>query len=45
MHIKHVTLRVKNLKQSIRFYEMITDLKIARRFPVNFLNQVKKHES
>ena len=32
MHIKHVTLRVKNLEQSIKFYEMITELKIARRF-------------
>lgn len=32
MHIKHVTLRVKNLEQSIRFYELITELTVLRRF-------------
>lgn len=34
MHIKHVTLRVKNLEQSIHFYEAVTELKVARRFHV-----------
>lgn len=32
MHMKHVTLRVKNLEQSIKFYEMITGLTVHRRF-------------
>jgi lactoylglutathione lyase len=32
MHMKHVTLRVKNLEQSIHFYETITELKVSRRF-------------
>lgn len=32
MHMKHVTLRVKNLEQSIEFYEMITELTVHRRF-------------
>lgn len=32
MHIKHVTLRVKDLEQSIWFYKTITDLNISRRF-------------
>ena len=32
MHIKHVTIRVKNLEQSIQFYETITELTVSRRF-------------
>ncbi|RBP68316.1 methylmalonyl-CoA epimerase [Alkalibaculum bacchi] len=32
MHIKHITLRVKNMEESINFYETITELKISRRF-------------
>ena len=32
MHIKHVTLMVKNLEESIEFYETITELTISRRF-------------
>ncbi|NLN46505.1 MAG: VOC family protein [Clostridiaceae bacterium] len=32
MHFKHLTLRVKNLEQSIRFYETITELTVSRRF-------------
>lgn len=32
MHIKHVTLRVKNMEESIEFYETITELTISNRF-------------
>lgn len=32
MHIKHVTLRVKNMEESIKFYETITELTISNRF-------------
>jgi lactoylglutathione lyase len=32
MHIKHVTLMVKDLEKSIEFYETITELTISRRF-------------
>lgn len=32
MHIKHITLRVKDLDKSIAFYEMLVDLKVDRRF-------------
>jgi len=32
MHIKHVTLRVNNLEESIEFYKTITELTISRRF-------------
>ncbi|WP_066645992.1 VOC family protein [Christensenella timonensis] len=32
MHIKHVTLRVKDLEKSIKFYETITELTISQRF-------------
>jgi len=32
MHIQHVTLMVKNLEESIEFYETITELIISRRF-------------
>jgi len=32
MHIKHVTLMVKNLEESIKFYETVTELTISRRF-------------
>ena len=32
MHIKHVTIKVKNLEQSIQFYETITELAVSRRF-------------
>lgn len=31
MHIKHLALTVKNLEQSINFYEMMTGLTVARR--------------
>lgn len=31
MHIKHITLRVKNLEQSIQFYETITELAVSHR--------------
>ena len=34
MHIKHMTLRVKDLEQSIQFYETITELTVARRLKV-----------
>ncbi|KGK86587.1 VOC family protein [Clostridium sp. HMP27] len=32
MHIKHITLNVNNLEESIEFYETITELTISRRF-------------
>jgi lactoylglutathione lyase len=32
MHIKHVTIMVKDLDKSIEFYETITELTISRRF-------------
>ncbi|AKA67192.1 VOC family protein [Clostridium scatologenes] len=32
MHIKHVTLKVNNLEESIEFYEIITELTVSRRF-------------
>ena len=32
MHIKHVAIRVKNLKKSIHFYETMTELTVSRRF-------------
>lgn len=32
MHMKHITLRVKNLEESIAFYETMTGLQVARRF-------------
>lgn len=32
MHIKHVALRVKDLEESIKFYETITELTVSRRF-------------
>lgn len=32
MHIKHVTLMVNNMEESIEFYETITELTISRRF-------------
>ena len=32
MHMKHVTLMVKNLEESIEFYETMTGLTISRRF-------------
>ncbi|SCP97054.1 VOC family protein [Anaerobium acetethylicum] len=32
MHMKHVTLMVKNLEKSIEFYETMTGLTISRRF-------------
>ena len=31
MHIKHITIRVKDMEESIKFYEMITDLAVSRR--------------
>ena len=31
MHIRHIAIRVKNLEQSIRFYETMTELIVARR--------------
>lgn len=32
MHIKHITIRVKNLEESIAFYETMAELHVARRF-------------
>jgi lactoylglutathione lyase len=32
MHIKHVTLRVQDMEESIHFYERITELTVSRRF-------------
>lgn len=32
MKIKHITLRVKDLDESIKFYETITELSVSRRF-------------
>ncbi len=32
MHIKHVTIKVRNLEQSIQFYETMTELAVSRRF-------------
>ena len=32
MHIRHITFRVKNIEESIAFYETITELHVARRF-------------
>ena len=32
MHIKHITIRVKDMEESIQFYEMITELAMSRRF-------------
>lgn len=32
MNIKHITLRVKDLEESIKFYETITELTVSRRF-------------
>ena len=31
MHIKHVTIRVRDLERSIHFYETITELAVSRR--------------
>lgn len=31
MYIKHITFRVKNLEQSVKFYETIPELKVGRR--------------
>ncbi|NDL68475.1 VOC family protein [Anaerotalea alkaliphila] len=31
MHIKHVALRVRDLEESIRFYETVTELAVSRR--------------
>lgn len=32
MHIKHITLRVRDLEKSIRFYQTMTELTISRQF-------------
>lgn len=32
MHIKHITLYVNNLEESVKFYETITELTVSRRF-------------
>lgn len=32
MHIQHITIMVKNLDESIKFYETVTELTISRRF-------------
>lgn len=32
MHIKHITLYVNNLEESIKFYETITELTVSRQF-------------
>lgn len=32
MHFHHLAIRVKNLEESIAFYETVTELKISRRF-------------
>lgn len=31
MHIKHITFRVKNLEQSVKFYETIPELQVGQR--------------
>lgn len=31
MHIQHITLRVKDLAQSVAFYETLTELTVSRR--------------
>ena len=31
MHIKHIAIKVKDLEKSIRFYEIMTGLEVARR--------------
>lgn len=32
MHIQHIAIRVKDLEESIAFYETMTELTVARRF-------------
>lgn len=32
MHIRHVTLMVRNIEESIKFYEAVTELTTSRRF-------------
>jgi len=32
MHIKHIAINVKNIEESIAFYESITELSVSRRF-------------
>ena len=32
MHIKHITIRVRDMEESIKFYETITELTVSRRF-------------
>lgn len=32
MHVKHVTLRVNNMEESIKFYETVTELTVSRHF-------------
>ena len=32
MHIKHITIRVKNLEQSMQFYQSLTELAVNRHF-------------
>ena len=32
MHIKHIAINVKDLEESIEFYETITELSLSRRF-------------
>ncbi len=32
MHIRHITIKVKNLEKSIQFYETMTELSVSRRF-------------
>ena len=31
MHIKHITIRVRDMEESIQFYETITELAVSRR--------------
>ena len=36
MRIKHITIRVRDMEESIKFYETITELAVSRRFTEGF---------